>query len=44
MQIFQKEGLPLLFKSSVGTLGKISIYVKTKQQIEEEERQRKDDE
>jgi proliferating cell nuclear antigen len=43
MQIFQKEGLPLLFKSSVGTLGKISIYVKTKQQIEEEERQQREE-
>jgi proliferating cell nuclear antigen len=34
MQIFPKEGLPLLFTSSVGTLGKISIYVKSKEQIE----------
>ena len=37
MQIFPKEGLPLLFKSSVGSLGKISIYVKSKQQSENEE-------
>lgn len=34
MQIFPKEGLPLLFKSSVGSLGKISIYMKSKQQSE----------
>lgn len=33
MQIFPKEGLPLLFKSSVASLGKISIYVKSKEQI-----------
>lgn len=36
MQIFPKEGLPLMFKSSVGNLGKISIYVKSKEQIEAE--------
>lgn len=34
MQIFPKEGLPLLFKSSVGSLGKISIYMKSKEQSE----------
>lgn len=37
MQIFQDENLPLLFRSSTGSLGKISIYVKSKQQIEEDE-------
>jgi proliferating cell nuclear antigen len=37
MQIFPREGLPLLFKSSVGSLGKISIYVKSKEQIEAED-------
>ena len=30
IQIFPKEGLPLLFKSNVGTIGKISIYIKSK--------------
>jgi proliferating cell nuclear antigen len=37
MQIFQEPDLPLLFRTSVGTLGKISIYVKSKIQIEEDE-------
>ena len=37
MQIFPMNGLPLLFKSSVGSLGKISIYVKSKEQIENDE-------
>jgi len=36
MQVFPKEGLPLLFKSNVGSLGKLSIYIKSKSQIEEE--------
>jgi proliferating cell nuclear antigen len=39
MQIFQKEGLPLVFRSPIGSLGKISIYVKSKDQIEEDEKQ-----
>jgi len=30
MQIYPKTGKPLLFKSNVGTLGKISIYIKSK--------------
>lgn len=37
MQIYPKEGLPLLFKSSVGSLGKISIYIKSKSQIEKDD-------
>jgi proliferating cell nuclear antigen len=37
MQIYQSDGLPLLFRSPVGSLGKISIYVKSKDQIEEDE-------
>lgn len=37
MQIYQDPELPLLFRTSVGTLGKISIYVKSKVQIEEDE-------
>ena len=35
-QIFTKKGLPLLFKSSVGSLGKISIFIKSKDLIEKE--------
>jgi hypothetical protein len=37
MQIYQNKDLPLLFRSPTGSLGKISIYVKSKQQIEEDE-------
>lgn len=37
MQIFPKEGLPLLFRSSIGSLGKISIYIKSKSQIEKDD-------
>ena len=37
MQIFPKRGLPLLLKSNIGNLGKISIYLKNKAQIEEDE-------
>jgi len=36
MQIFPKSKKPLLFKSSVGSLGKISIYIKSKDQIEKD--------
>ena len=35
-QIYCKSGLPLLFKASIGTLGKISIYIKSKDLIETE--------
>ena len=34
MQIY--TGKPLLFISNVGTLGKISIYIKSKEQTESE--------
>jgi hypothetical protein len=34
MQIY--TGKPLLFSSNVGNLGKISIYIKSKEQIETE--------
>ena len=34
MQIYPCEGNPLLFKSLIGGLGKISIYIKSKEQIE----------
>lgn len=37
MQIYQNPNLPLLFRSPTGSLGKISIYVKSKLQIEEDE-------
>lgn len=37
MKIFPKNGLPLLFVSQIGTLGQISIYLKSKKDIEEEE-------
>ena len=37
MQIYTKNNLPLAFRSSVGTLGKISIYVKSNFQIESDE-------
>ena len=37
MQIYQDEDSALLFKSQVGNIGKISIYVKSKKEIEEEE-------
>ena len=36
MQIFSAPDLPLLFRSNVGSLGKISIYIKSKEQIEKE--------
>jgi len=36
MQIYPKRKKPLLFKSAVGSLGKISIYIKSKEQIEKD--------
>lgn len=36
IQIYPKPKKPLLFKSSVGSLGKISIYIKSKDQIEKD--------
>ena len=36
MQIYPKTNLPLLFRSNVGNLGKISIYIKCRKQLEEE--------
>jgi proliferating cell nuclear antigen PCNA len=36
IQIYPMKGLPLLFKSSIGSLGKISIYIKSKDLIEKE--------
>ena len=36
IQIFTKKDKPLLFKSSIGSLGKISIFIKSKDIIENE--------
>lgn len=36
MQIYPQKGKPLLFRSSIGSLGKISIYIKSKDLIEKE--------
>lgn len=36
MQIYTKIGSPLLFKSSIGSLGKISIYIKSKDLIDKD--------
>lgn len=36
IKIYPKAGLPLLFTSSVGTLGEISIYIKSKTLLERE--------
>lgn len=37
MQVYQKKGLPLLIRSSVGNIGSISLYIKSKDLIEAEE-------
>ena len=42
MQIFPAPGLPLLFRSCVGSLGKISIYIKSNEQIKQEQAMNKD--
>ena len=44
MQVYPKSNLPLKFKSVVGQLGEISIYIKNKKQIEEEQLCKNDDE
>ena len=36
IQIFCKSNLPILFRTNVGTLGKINIYIKSKEQVEKE--------
>lgn len=36
IQIFTKENLPILLRTNIGTLGKLSIYVKSREQMEEE--------
>lgn len=37
MQIFPKTGLPLLFKTNIGNIGQLSLYLKSKKQIEKDE-------
>jgi len=37
MQIFPKTGLPLLFKTNIGNIGKLSLYLKSKKQIDADE-------
>lgn len=37
LQIYQNEELPILFSASVGNIGNISIFVKTKKQLEEDQ-------
>lgn len=37
MHVFPKGGNPILFRSNIGTLGNISIYIKSREQIELEE-------
>lgn len=36
MQIYASNGKPLLFRTSIGSLGKLSIYIKSKDLIEDE--------
>jgi proliferating cell nuclear antigen len=40
MKVYAKDGLPLLFQSNIGELGKISLYIKSKEQIKMEQSQR----
>ena len=40
MQIYAKPGKPLLFKSPIGSLGKISLYLKSKEDIEKDNERR----
>ena len=37
LQVYQKDGLPLLINSNINNLGKISIFIKDKKQTQEEE-------
>jgi proliferating cell nuclear antigen PCNA len=39
MQIYPMEDLPLLFRSDVGSIGKISIYIKSREQIANEKKE-----
>lgn len=37
IQVYQKAGLPIYFTSNIGNLGKMSIYIKDKKQVQEED-------
>ena len=37
IQIFPKIGLPLLFKTNIGNIGYLALYLKSKKQIEKDE-------
>lgn len=37
IQIYSNEDLPLLFKTNIGGIGKINIYIKSKEQMEKRE-------
>jgi proliferating cell nuclear antigen len=43
IQIFIKENMPILFRTNVGTMGKINIFIKSKEQLEKEENTENDD-
>ena len=36
IQIFCKSSLPIMFRTNIGTLGKINIYIKSKEQVDKE--------
>lgn len=36
IQIFTKEKLPILLRTNIGTLGKLNIYIKSREQLESE--------
>ena len=36
IQIFTKEKLPILLRTNIGTLGKLNIYIKSREQVEAE--------
>ena len=42
MKIYPKKNLPLLFRSQVGSIGNISIYVKSKSLIEADKQNNED--
>lgn len=44
LQIHQKKDLPMRISSNIGNLGTVSIYIKSKQQIEEDENTNHDSE
>lgn len=36
IQVFTKSALPILLRTNIGTLGKIGIYIKSKEQVDDE--------